>query len=306
MRDVLPPVGGLLAASTPYAVGRAALRPDAGRFETAGFHEPSIVGLARSAGWLSMYVGLPWAHARAALLAAAAADRLAATPGVTLVTPRGAMATLVSFRVEGWTGDQVAEELGRRVHAIVRSIPGLDCVRLSVAFFTTEDELRRVLDGVAEIAAHTPVTLAPATRDRVPGASGDVTEPGRPIRERGWLEVRWRQLRRAPTPVVRAVVSSVGVAAVLGILFLAYDLVLDGGAALPGGDLRVLAGFVFVAAVAILGSWLTYLAVPQPGRPGARSRWSAALGLFAALPIAYLALVILFQVVKPLLVGSGG
>ncbi len=159
VRDVLPPVGGLLAAATPYAVGRQALRPDAGRFETAGFHEPSIVGLARSAGWLSMYVGLPWAHARAALLAADAAARLATTPGVILATPRGAMATLVSFRVEGWTGDQVAEELGRRVHAIVRSLPGLDCLRLSVAFFTTEDELRRVLDGVAEIAEHTPVTL---------------------------------------------------------------------------------------------------------------------------------------------------
>jgi hypothetical protein len=102
------------------------------------------------------------------------------------------------------------------------------------------------------------------------------------------------------------VASSVAVAAVLGVLFLVYDLALDGGAALPGGDLRVLAGFVFVAAVAILGAWLTYLAVPQPGRPGVRSRWSAALGLFAALPIAYLALVILFQILKPLLVGVGG
>lgn len=100
--------------------------------------------------------------------------------------------------------------------------------------------------------------------------------------------------------------SSVAVAAVLGILFLAYDLALDAGADLPGGDLRVLAGFLFVAAVAILGSWLTYLVVPQPGRPGVRSRWSAALGLFAALPIAYLALVVLFQIVKPLLAGSGG
>ncbi len=128
----------------------------------------------------------------------------------------------------------------------------------------------------------------------------------RGVRQRGWAEVRWRQLRRAPTPVVRAVVSSVAVAAVLGTLFLAYDLALDGGATLPGGDLRVLAGFLFVAAVAIVGSWLTYLVVPQPGRPGVRSKWSAALGLFAALPIAYLALVVLFQIVKPLLVGSGG
>jgi hypothetical protein len=143
-----------------------------------------------------------------------------------------------------------------------------------------------------------------------------VAEPGPPevqppgvrppeIKERGWFDVRWRQFRRAPTPVVRAVISSVAVAAVLGILFLVYDLALDAGADLPGGDLRVLAGFLFVAAVAILGSWLTYLVVPQPGRPGVRSRWSAALGLFAALPIAYLALVVLFQIVKPLLAGSG-
>ena len=129
--------------------------------------------------------------------------------------------------------------------------------------------------------------------------------PGFDIRRRGWFDVRWRQFRRAPTPVVRAVLSSVVVAAVLGVLFLAYDLALDAGADLPGGDLRVLAGFLFVAAVAFLGSWLTYLVVPQPGRPGVRSTWSAALGLFAALPIAYLALVILFQIAKPLLEGIG-
>jgi len=125
--------------------------------------------------------------------------------------------------------------------------------------------------------------------------------PPSDVRRRGWLEVRWRQLRRAPPPVVRAVASSAAVAAVGGILLLAYDLALEGGVELPGGDLRLGAGVVFVAAVAILGAWLTYLVVPQPGRPGVRSGWSAALGLFAALPIAYLALVLLFQVVKPLL-----
>ena len=123
---------------------------------------------------------------------------------------------------------------------------------------------------------------------------------------RGWFEVRWRQLRRAPAPVVRAIVSSVAVAGVLGVLLLVYDLAIDRGDALPGGDLRTLAGVLFVVAVVVFGAWLTYLAVPQPGRPGVRSAWSAALGLFAALPIAYLALVLLFQVLKPLLVGAGG
>jgi len=159
VRDVLPPVGGFFASSKPYAVGRDALWADARRFETAGIHKPSIVGLARSAGWLSMFVGLPWAHERAARLAGWAADRLCAMPRVTLLTPRRQMATLVTFRVTGWTGDEVAEALGRRAHAIVRSVPGLDAIRLSVAFFTTGDELRRVLDGVEEIAAHTPATL---------------------------------------------------------------------------------------------------------------------------------------------------
>jgi len=129
-----------------------------------------------------------------------------------------------------------------------------------------------------------------------------VSEPHpRPTRRRSWLEVRQRQLRNAPPPVFLAVVSSLAVAVVLGGLFLAYDLALGNGARLPGGDLRTLAGVVFVVAVAGLGAWITYLVVPQPGRPGVRSRWSAALGLFAALPIAYLVLVVIFQVVKPLL-----
>ena len=124
----------------------------------------------------------------------------------------------------------------------------------------------------------------------------------RPVRRRSWLEVRRRQLRSAPPPVFRAVLSSCVAAAVLGSLFLAYDLDLGSGATLPGGDLRTLAGVVFVVAVTVLGAWITYLVVPQPGRPGVRSGWSAALGFFAALPIAYLALVLLFQVVKPLLI----
>jgi L-cysteine/cystine lyase len=155
---VLPPAGGFFS-TRPYAVGREALWPDARRFETAGFHRPSVAGLARSAGWLSMYVGLPWAHGRAASLARHAADRLASSEGVTLVSPRSRPGTIVSFRVSGWTAEETVAALGRRVFAIVRSIPGLDAVRLSIACFTTVDELRRVLDEVDLMAAHRPDTL---------------------------------------------------------------------------------------------------------------------------------------------------
>jgi len=127
-------------------------------------------------------------------------------------------------------------------------------------------------------------------------------DPATPVRQRSWLEVRWRQFRNAPRPVVRAVVADLSVAIVLGLLYLGYDVSVSRGAAWPGGDLRTLFVALFVAIVLIAGSVVTWLIVPQPGRPGRRSAWSAALGFFAAVPIAYLVLVVAVQVVKPLLV----
>lgn len=146
-----------------------------------------------------------------------------------------------------------------------------------------------------------PAVSAPSPAGQSPARSGLPARAPSAVPRRGWLEVRWRQLRRAPTPVVRAVGSSTAIAAVLGLAYLGYDIAISRGAVLPGGDLRTLAGVAYVAAVAILGSWTTYLVVPQPGRPGVRSPWSAVLGLLAALPIEYLALVVLFQVLKPLI-----
>ena len=125
----------------------------------------------------------------------------------------------------------------------------------------------------------------------------------RPIRQRSWVEIRWRQFRHAPTPIVRAVLSSLTIAVVLAVGYLAYDLALSRGVSLPGGDLRVLAVTVYVLTVLAIGSFVTYLVVPHPGGSGTRGRrsvWSAALGFFAAVPIAYLVLVVAVQIVRPL------
>lgn len=127
----------------------------------------------------------------------------------------------------------------------------------------------------------------------------------RAVPRRSWLEVRWRQLRHAPRPVVRAVGSSLAVASILGAAYLAYDVALSRGAVLPGGDQRILAGVLFVVGVLVAGALLTWLLVPLPRGSGTRSTrtpWSAALGLFAAIPIAYLVLVVVVQVARPLLV----
>jgi hypothetical protein len=61
---------------------------------------------------------------------------------------------------------------------------------------------------------------------------------------------------------------------------------------------------VYVFGVLVAGSLLTWLLVPLPRGAGSRATrtpWSAALGLFAAVPIAYLVLVVALEVVRPLL-----
>lgn len=124
------------------------------------------------------------------------------------------------------------------------------------------------------------------------------------VRRRGWVEIRWRQFRNAPRPIVRAVLIPLIVAGLLGLGYLAYDVALARGVRLPGGDLRLLAILVYVVGVLASGTVVTYLIVPQPTGSGTRRTrtvWSAALGLFASVPIAYLVLVVVSQILRPLL-----
>ncbi len=73
------------------------------------------------------------------------------------------MATLVTFRIEGWPAQAALDELGGRVFAVARTIASLDALRISVGFFTTEDEIERLADVVELLARHSPETL-PARR----------------------------------------------------------------------------------------------------------------------------------------------
>lgn len=142
-----------------------------------------------------------------------------------------------------------------------------------------------------------------------PGERGAPSRPAtrrqsRQPAPRSWVDVRWRQFRNAPRPIVRAVAASLAVATVLAVAYLAYDVAIGRGAALPGGDLRTLAVTGYVIVVLASGSLVTYLVVPQPTGSGATARrtvWSAALGFFAAVPIAYLVIVAAVQLVRPLL-----
>lgn len=90
----------------------------------------------------------------------------------------------------------------------------------------------------------------------------------------------------------------------MGVAYLIYDLALLRGASLPGGDLRLAFLVAYVVAVLVAGSVVTWLVVPLPTGAGGRALrtpWSAALGLFASVPVAYLVMVVLLEIVRPLL-----
>jgi hypothetical protein len=100
------------------------------------------------------------------------------------------------------------------------------------------------------------------------------------------------------------VLSSLVVAVVLAVAYLGYDLAIERGTDLPGGDLRLLALAAYTVAVLVVGTFVTYLVVPQPTGSGSvrrRSRWSAALGFFAAVPIAWLVMIVTLQLIRPML-----
>jgi L-cysteine/cystine lyase len=151
--------GGWHAFEHIDSSGTAIVRDDARRFQVSSYHAPSVVGLARSCGWLSMYVGLEWIHARGRSLARRARELLAATPGVVVLTPADRMATLVTFRILGWPAETALDELGSRVFAIARTITALDAIRISVGFYNTEQEIERLVECVALLARHTPDTV---------------------------------------------------------------------------------------------------------------------------------------------------
>lgn len=150
-----------------------------------------------------------------------------------------------------------------------------------------------------DVGATSDASETPDDGDATPAAP---RPPRTEVRPRSELEIRWRQARNAPPPVVRAVGANVAVAAIGGIVLLVIGWLVARGTLPP--ELASAAPFVYTALVVVVGSLLTWLWVELPtGRPGERRRsgWSAVLGFFASIPIVYLALVLVYQVIGPFL-----
>ena len=154
-RWLLAPEGTGLTWISPAVDAGAAERL---RAASSGFGRGTLLGLARSIGWLLMYIELPWVIARTEALADRLYEALATVDGVEVMAS-GDHGAVAAFRIDGWLADEAAEELSRGVFAIVEVDTEADLVRASVGAWNREQEIDRFVGRVTELAAHTPETL---------------------------------------------------------------------------------------------------------------------------------------------------
>jgi L-cysteine/cystine lyase len=131
-----------LAQQTYEPSGAFTPKDGAARFDSGWIGGPTLAGLAAA-----LAIHPEWRYTRAAANAARCRELL--EPAVGVVTPPG-HSTLVSFHPNTDPTELVESLLERGV--VVRELPGRNLVRASCGWWTSEDDLHRLAEGVAAAA----------------------------------------------------------------------------------------------------------------------------------------------------------
>jgi selenocysteine lyase/cysteine desulfurase len=129
-------------------------RPSGRRFEFASTTHTLWLGLGPALDWFD-HLGWDWVARRTVHLATLLKDGLEGMPGVELKTPGAPerSAGLTTFAVPGQSGERLVDYLRREWRVLPRPIALPGHVRVSTAYFNTDDEIDRLLAGVQSFAA---------------------------------------------------------------------------------------------------------------------------------------------------------
>lgn len=133
------------------AAGAISLHPGARRHEVSTPPAALMPAWSASIEWLEQ-LGWTWVHDRVAQAQEAARTALAAVPGVTVVTPPGRQAGLVTFTVRGCDPVETCAALAAR-GIVLRWLERPYALRVSTGFFTSDADIARLAAGVAAVAA---------------------------------------------------------------------------------------------------------------------------------------------------------
>lgn len=145
--------GGRAEQALDWNADTYELHDSAERFQFGPWSWPLVHTWAFAANWLTE-IGLPEIWERTAAMTTMLKGGLREIPGTTLYTPSSSTlsAALVSFGVEGLSGAELTRELRERWNIIIKPIPNAaEGVRVSVPFFSLEEEIELLVNAVADL-----------------------------------------------------------------------------------------------------------------------------------------------------------
>ncbi len=147
--------GGMIRGTLDYYGGTYAPAVGAARFDTAGRNTALMAGQLAATKWILEDVGVEWASKHITELGLNTYDQLASLSGVTMVTPREALAGLIAFNVEGIDAPdlsaRLAEEHNVTIRFVTKYINNPDAARVSVGFYNNDEDISRLITGIKAV-----------------------------------------------------------------------------------------------------------------------------------------------------------
>ena len=147
--------GSMIRDTLDYYGASIAPAFGAARFDSAGRNMALLAGQLAATSWVFQDLGMDWVAGRIRETAHLTYDALARLPGVTVVTPLEALSGLIAFTVDGIEPPELsrrlAEEHNVTIRYVTRYINNPDAARASVGFYTNEEDIARLIDGIQAI-----------------------------------------------------------------------------------------------------------------------------------------------------------
>jgi L-cysteine/cystine lyase len=149
--------GGIIWGSLDYYGGAFQAGEGASRFDSGGWNTGLLAGQKTATEWISNELGMQWATNRIQEMAGYAYSALQETDGVTMVTPREAMAGLIAFTVDKLDGPTLMERLKDEhnvtIRYVTKYINNPDAARVSVGFYNNEDDIEKLVTSIQAVRA---------------------------------------------------------------------------------------------------------------------------------------------------------
>jgi len=136
--------------------------PDARRYEVTTVNRPIIRAQAANLIWLEEVIGWEWIYARIAHMAQYAREALGRLSGVTIITPPGPQAGLVTFNLDGYDPPRVVAKLAEEDIILRYLYEPYYALRISTGFYNSEADIDRLIAALQAILLSDPESLPPA------------------------------------------------------------------------------------------------------------------------------------------------